>query len=405
MKVALVVPAFELGGGVPTVGHFLREVLLRQGHEVGLFSLSTSWRAPDSTHLLRPWEWMRSPTFSEVMVGDGAVALRIGARFAEWEVQRYQPRKIIRELMSAYDFVQVVAGSAVWANACRDVGRPVFLQVATTLAAERAGSARGLNFRTVVSRFATRCARSIEIRSLASVTGVFVENKWMEDFVRKVRRGQGVYFAPPGVDTEYFHPPVRSARDYILFVGRVDDSRKNVDMLLRSFAACADGKSAAPRLVLAGLTGPSSDQRSLIQELGIARRVEIRIRPTREELRYLYQNAAFVTLSSREEGLGMVLLEAMACGTPVVSTDCGGPRTVVIPEENGLLVPNGDMAALSAAMERLWAAPSWARQLGIAGRQGMQEHFSYAAAGRRFDHVYRAAFPEAFPGGREARQG
>ena len=80
----------------------------------------------------------------------------------------------------------------------------------------------------------------------------------------------------------------------------------------------------------------------------------------------VYKNASIVALSSRYEGLPMVLLEAQAFGVPVVSFDCKcGPREIVKDGETGLLVPEGDSHALAQAMERLMADDALRQEMGL----------------------------------------
>ena len=78
----------------------------------------------------------------------------------------------------------------------------------------------------------------------------------------------------------------------------------------------------------------------------------------------------------------------MASGTPVVSTDCGGPSTLIEDGETGFLVPTGDAAALADRMAHVLTYPDKARALGRAGRERVDEHFSIEAAGDRFLQVY-----------------
>lgn len=82
-------------------------------------------------------------------------------------------------------------------------------------------------------------------------------------------------------------------------------------------------------------------------------------------------HAAVAAYSSDYEGMPNVILEAMALGLPVVSTDCppGGPRMVITPEENGLLVPVGDEQALAAAINRLIEDRDFAEKLGMNAAQ------------------------------------
>ena len=88
------------------------------------------------------------------------------------------------------------------------------------------------------------------------------------------------------------------------------------------------------------------------------------------------RSAVFV-LSSLWEGFPFVLMEAMACGVPVVSTDCpSGPAELVTDGENGLLVPPADPAALALAMDRLLADPARARSMAQAALEGLDAYRS-----------------------------
>lgn len=82
-------------------------------------------------------------------------------------------------------------------------------------------------------------------------------------------------------------------------------------------------------------------------------------------------HGALAAYSSDYEGMPNVMLEAMALGLPVVATDCppGGPAMVITPEENGLLVPVGDVEAMAAAINRLIENPEFAGKLGMAAAE------------------------------------
>ena len=98
-----------------------------------------------------------------------------------------------------------------------------------------------------------------------------------------------------------------------------------------------------------------------------------------DELQRLYARAAVVACPSRREGFGVACLEAMAHARPVVATDVGGLRDLVVHGETGLVVPPRDPTALRDALEQLLGDANLRRRLGAAGRERARRHFSWAA--------------------------
>src|SRR5262249_9344252 len=84
------------------------------------------------------------------------------------------------------------------------------------------------------------------------------------------------------------------------------------------------------------------------------------------------------------EGLGRVVLEAMACGVPVVTVDRWGPRELVTDGETGLLVPPGDVDALADRMRRLASDPALRVRLGAAARRWVRAHHDPATRAHGF---------------------
>jgi glycosyltransferase involved in cell wall biosynthesis len=107
-----------------------------------------------------------------------------------------------------------------------------------------------------------------------------------------------------------------------------------------------------------------------------------------EELARLYERAAVVVCPSLREGFGVVCLEAMAHGRPVVASGVGGLLDLVVDGETGLLVPPGDVAALRGAIERLLGDPQLRRRLGEAGRRRASERFSWDVVTRETLELY-----------------
>ncbi len=142
----------------------------------------------------------------------------------------------------------------------------------------------------------------------------------------------------------------------LLFVGRLEP-RKGLEQLVRALIIL---KSQRPRvrLVVVG-EGPQREQAETLLPSRLQASVEFRGRVGDDELARLYRSCdCFVSPALGGESFGIVLLEAMAAGCPVVATDIPGYRSVVRDGVNGRLVPPGDPQALADAIETLLANPS-----------------------------------------------
>ncbi|MBI3548997.1 MAG: glycosyltransferase family 4 protein [Elusimicrobia bacterium] len=184
------------------------------------------------------------------------------------------------------------------------------------------------------------------------------------------------------------HPPAAGA-PYILHVGSFLE-HKNIPLLIGAFHRWISADSKRPEtLVLVGRPGRDSKRvERLIGALKLDGRVKILPPCTQKELVKLYQDAAMVAVPSLIEGFGFPLLEAMACGVPVLSSN-----SAALPEVAGdaaLLLDGHDEAAWAEAMRKVATDGDLAADLkrkGFARAHG----FSWAEAARRTLNVYREA--------------
>lgn len=151
--------------------------------------------------------------------------------------------------------------------------------------------------------------------------------------------------SPFRIDTTRYDPDIKT----ILAIGRLSH-QKGFDLLVAAFAGIA-GKYPDWKLLIAGDDfGSKTLIEQMICEYGIT---NIQLIPATKDVVQLYQAASFFVLSSRFEGLPMVLIEAISFGLPVVSFDCPTGPKEIINDNNGLLIENGNIAALAEGMERL----------------------------------------------------
>lgn len=120
--------------------------------------------------------------------------------------------------------------------------------------------------------------------------------------------------------------------------------------------------------------GDQADYRQLMTDLGIDTN-RCHLNGPVEDVVKVYQNSSIFVLCSRFEGFGMVLVEAMACGLPVVSFDCpAGPDEIITDGVDGLLVPSGDVHALAEKLMVLMSDENLRRRLGQQARQTAQRY-------------------------------
>lgn len=174
------------------------------------------------------------------------------------------------------------------------------------------------------------------------------------DTILKIKRFRNIDVLHNIVDSSLFDKPLKDRQDQnenytFLNIAEIN-RRKNQSSLIEAFAAHFKGKRVSLRI---GGTGPLASQlKKLSRRLGVEKQVAFLGYLDRRSVLREMQGADCFVLSSLEETFGVVLIEALACGTPVIGSRCGGPEDIVN-EKNGLLVAPGDTAALGAAMVQM----------------------------------------------------
>jgi phosphatidylinositol alpha-mannosyltransferase len=344
MRILQVCPyAWNARGGVQThVANLSRQLRLR-GHDVLVVApghVPHTAGAEDGVHIAGA---------STAVPFNGSVA-RICLRPGGWLEARRALARFAPDLVHVHEpFVPSVSMPVAWSARVPVVATFHAYCPPSVEALLYSGLAAAL--RLLVSRFALKLAVSEAAARCA-----------------EKRVGGPIRIVPNGVDLERFSPSARTpsvgARK-LLFVNRLE-RRKGFDVALRAFARLADAHDDLLLIVVG--SGACSGAREDLPE-HIRRRVIMLGDVSDAELPSVYSSAdVFLAPARGRESFGIVLIEAMAAGVPVVATDIDGYRELLQHEHNALVVPPDDVHALTIAIARLLANRHLGRELVTAAR-------------------------------------
>jgi D-inositol-3-phosphate glycosyltransferase len=213
---------------------------------------------------------------------------------------------------------------------------------------------------------------------------------------------------PCGVDTNLFTPrPKAEARAFlqlppdqrlVLFVGRIE-RLKGIDTLIRAMGLVLQRHPEWKGHVALSIVGGDPDDspavrsaemerlRSLRAELGLTDLVTFLGAKSQDTLPYYYSAAEMVVMPSHYESFGMVALEAMACGTPVIASKVGGLSLIVQDRVTGYLVPERDVPSLAQKIELLLSDPSLGQFIGVQAMEWARR-FRWPAIANRITELY-----------------
>jgi D-inositol-3-phosphate glycosyltransferase len=241
----------------------------------------------------------------------------------------------------------------------------------------------------------------------------------VEDLRRLVSEDGRIEIIPCGTDVANFHPISRadarqqlglSAQDkVVLYVGRFDP-RKGIETLVR---ACGELRQNIDRhdleldpahlkvLIVGGSDPEQADGaerkriEGLVNDLGIADSTQFVGMVGHDRLPLYYTAADVCVIPSHYEPFGLVAVEAMACGTPVVASAVGGLKFTVVPEETGLLVTPQDSHGFAKAIERILTDDIWARKVRKQASARVQQNFSWSGVAAQLSDLYRRLLAES----------
>ncbi|GAB3618062.1 glycosyltransferase family 1 protein [Okibacterium endophyticum] len=217
----------------------------------------------------------------------------------------------------------------------------------------------------------------------------------------------GISVVPCGVDLGTFTPggpAEEKGRPFrIVTVGRLV-KRKGMGLAIEAVARLAgEGRHDVELVVVGGAGGadrlsddPEAQRlRALARERGVADRVSLRGQVAPEDMPAVLRSADAVVCTPWYEPFGIVPLEAMACGTPVIASSVGGLIDTVVDGVTGVHVPPRDPEAVASALGSLLDDPERRRAFARAGRERMESRFSWSQVAAETDRAYRKSIARA----------
>jgi glycosyltransferase involved in cell wall biosynthesis len=245
----------------------------------------------------------------------------------------------------------------------------------------------------------------VEKEILETVERIVATSPQEQEHMRSLVSQKGeIDIIPCGTDIQQFGSVTREAArtrleiapeaKVVLYVGRFDP-RKGIETLVRAVGESKFYESKQLQLIIGGGCTPgNSDAKErdrivgIVNELGIDECTSLPGCLSREILPSYYAAADVCVVPSHYEPFGLVAIEAMACGTPVVASDVGGLQFTVVNEETGLLVPPQNVPAFNHAIDRILSDPQWQQELGKAAKKRVIDKFSWHGVASQLDKLY-----------------
>ena len=186
-----------------------------------------------------------------------------------------------------------------------------------------------------------------------------------------------------------------SHENVVLYVGRFDE-RKGIETLVRAIALLKEQNLRNLKLVIVGGSSanmPDGEERNriekIVDELGLRESTLFAGRIGHDTLPLYYTAADVCVIPSHYEPFGLVAIEAMACGVPVIASNVGGLKFTIIPEETGLLVEPKDVEAFASGIHRILFDELWVRKMRKQALANVNERFSWTGVTIQLSELYR----------------
>jgi glycosyltransferase involved in cell wall biosynthesis len=230
-----------------------------------------------------------------------------------------------------------------------------------------------------------RTLRNNDLRNIHNASCVLVNSEFMKEAV------SAIYGVDPevsylGVDIEFFHPNGAAKQDFLLSVGSLTPL-KGFDFIIRALAHIPPAMRP-PLKIISNFANPQ--EKEYLEDLGHRLGIDLEISTgvSEEGLRTAYNQAALTVYAPIREPFGLVAIESMACGTPVVAVREGGIQETVVDGSAGRLISR-DEGMFAEIVQGLLADPARREELGRHGRSLVETTWSWDLAVERLEASFQ----------------
>jgi len=372
-------------GGTATIAYYLSNALAEHKHEIHVITRQEKGKTPNVKNVyVHPVKWLHAPLFFTLSYAKNAIS-KLNELGDFDVVHAYFPLMSIKE--------------------------KGFEKIKPPLISDMLGSWKGERNYIKNERFSSMDINDFAIRYLSQLFEKYERLALMKsdiiitltDFCLKELNEYGVkrnmLVVPGGVDTNMFRPincaeEIKSRYDLskddnlILYAGRLV-ARKGLGDLLVALSRVVKKKKNT-KIILVGRGGLKNHLQKIALRLGISNNIIFTGQIPIDELIRHYAGADVFVLPSYYEGQGLVLLESMACGTPVIATRVGGIPEVVTDGENGLLVEPRKPEHLADAILKMIDDKELRIKLGKKGRETAVKKYDWKIIAEKMEKIYES---------------
>ena len=387
-------------GGVPTMASAIYQLQMESGHYPRLVYVDAESVPTTGLRSLLRYYWQHLLPHYQVRRGMRGLSIPLYPlpQWAGWYAPAIMAYRDLRT-----DIRVAVTGSAHVGLPYTVSRKPFIVWVATRYIDELQGRARvgddwaeGLLSSSQWTRLQVQEARVLRQAARVISLSPYTTQRILDDLPELEERIDTI-LCP--VDMDQFHPaygnvvnPIGSR--FLLLTARILDPRKNVSMLLDAFARV---RAAMPDINLAIIGDPPREiDVSKCEQLGLTQAVQFLPARSQTSLIPYYQSAELFVLPSTQEGLSISMLEAMACGLPVISTRCGGPEGVIQDGLTGRLTTNDDADSYADAILSVLSDPILLKEMRLAANSYAQRTYAQPIVMSRLHNVFARIYPQHF---------